>query len=813
MEIDDIVRAALEELVVGPMSMVELTRRLAERGVLDEWGDLDASLLVIQVDDALSSTDDTWLTPDGVIAAISTLLDGAHFTHRVSDVELSRGVLDVSPDLVVLDFGARPILHLSSGADLPVRFARGGAEADEHGSFVGPPDWLRHDGPSTVVLTRRGSTATLDWSAQLAPGEREATALRRAFDDEYRPGVAQEPTDIVLNALTRDPSLFRRPVAPITELVESVGLAVSGDWVGLADEDARPPGFIERERRIATITERFGFERCCDNAFEFVLAGWFDALTETLGADQVRDIARALAHGTIGPAFAAYVLDDGDGPSSLLETFALRFTSLTGPLAALGHYLLARNLEADDLGLEMEKALRAAVALDSTYEPALVDLAWCLCDRGDVARALTLLSRVANLDVDDEMGHLREYARPAFTGVGRNDSCPCGSGRKYKACCLGAPAALEDRTNWLVHKIIAFSLRPGQREYLRDLLDVALDAAGGGGEDRLDQLFPLIGDLAATDEDALDNFLDARGPLLPDDERALVLSWGPFAPSLYQVSAVSAGTSVEVFDTRRAETFVVSERLGSASLQTGDYLYARAVPVGATYQFMGALLAVPLAHRASLLEALDQHSSWELANWLGRVFARPHIVNTEHEDTVLCRAVLRPATPWPGIFSKLDEIFGAAPDHHWTETVEIDGESRVRSFLMLEDDSLVVMTNSRERFTRTLERLADDVSDLVLESRDAPYVPETDTAPRTPATPDPAVAAALAEYVATKETEWLDHPVPALSGLTPREAAGDPSRREDLVALLNEFDRHGPAPLGTLTFNVDRLRRELGVNS
>jgi uncharacterized protein len=28
-------------------------------------------------------------------------------------------------------------------------------------------------------------------------------------------------------------------------------------------------------------------------------------------------------------------------------------------------------------------------------------------------------------------------ARPTGKAIGRNDSCPCGSGRKYKVCCLG----------------------------------------------------------------------------------------------------------------------------------------------------------------------------------------------------------------------------------------------------------------------------------------------------------------------------------------------------------------------------------------
>lgn len=34
------------------------------------------------------------------------------------------------------------------------------------------------------------------------------------------------------------------------------------------------------------------------------------------------------------------------------------------------------------------------------------------------------------------------YVRPE-PKVGRNDPCPCGSGKKYKKCCLGADEARE----------------------------------------------------------------------------------------------------------------------------------------------------------------------------------------------------------------------------------------------------------------------------------------------------------------------------------------------------------------------------------
>ena len=78
-----------------------------------------------------------------------------------------------------------------------------------------------------------------------------------------------------------------------------------------------------------------------------------------------------------------------------------------------------------------------------------------------------------------------------------------------------------------------------------------------------------------------------------------------------------------------------------------------------------------------------------------------------------------------------------------------------------------------------------------------------------PEPPPPELAAFLAEHMHKLEDEWLDDQIPALQGLTPRQAAADPTRREDLIALLNSFDAFGESDAGT--FDVDRLRRELGL--
>ncbi len=85
--------------------------------------------------------------------------------------------------------------------------------------------------------------------------------------------------------------------------------------------------------------------------------------------------------------------------------------------------------------------------------------------------------------------------------------------------------------------------------------------------------------------------------------------------------------------------------------------------------------------------------------------------------------------------------------------------------------------------------------------------------------PEQAMAALNAELARQAQARWLDDHVPALGGLTPRQAAADPTRREQLERLLDEFDDRGSAlpadlPEGFVAFSYDvaALRRELGLD-
>jgi hypothetical protein len=85
-----------------------------------------------------------------------------------------------------------------------------------------------------------------------------------------------------------------------------------------------------------------------------------------------------------------------------------------------------------------------------------------------------------------------------------------------------------------------------------------------------------------------------------------------------------------------------------------------------------------------------------------------------------------------------------------------------------------------------------------------------------------AVMARLDEEISRQfQGWWLDESVPALGGLSPRQAAADPTRREQVERLLVEFDdqiarirefaSEGSAGR-PITFDTAALRRELGLD-
>jgi len=80
-----------------------------------------------------------------------------------------------------------------------------------------------------------------------------------------------------------------------------------------------------------------------------------------------------------------------------------------------------------------------------------------------------------------------------------------------------------------------------------------------------------------------------------------------------------------------------------------------------------------------------------------------------------------------------------------------------------------------------------------------------------PALEGPEIDAVLRAFKARHYATWADESLPALDGLTPRQAAAKPKYRARLDTLLNEMERHEDREEPGRRFDFGTIRRTLGM--
>ncbi|MGH3900112.1 MAG: SEC-C domain-containing protein [Pseudonocardiaceae bacterium] len=78
--------------------------------------------------------------------------------------------------------------------------------------------------------------------------------------------------------------------------------------------------------------------------------------------------------------------------------------------------------------------------------------------------------------------------------------------------------------------------------------------------------------------------------------------------------------------------------------------------------------------------------------------------------------------------------------------------------------------------------------------------------------PTPAEQEALLEFLEAQERRWCEEEVPALGGITPRQATADPTRRDELARLIASFPEVDPST-GVAALRPHRLRTLLHLPS
>jgi hypothetical protein len=842
----------------GPLDQDDIAARLQNAGAADPDGLLDEVLDEMECP-ARQLVDDRWVW-------LPTVLAGRVFTHRLSADETAHDILSVTPDLdpitglceheqyqQLADGSAARIVLAGFDEELLEQRGIPPGVVDSNGALLLAPGTLAALGAAEgdlvgMRLTEQGLVVEPVTAPSL--GAHAAVAARLAAML-----APDEPTPFdtaVWTACVEDPAAFTKPLPPLGEIVDDYGLARSGERLAVAGFDFDGWRFELGCARLAARHDLdsddafalYALVQLCDQ-MSLLLAAAADAddVDEPLedafaaadndatapDADRLPDlfgeVGAALADPLLAELLVTETVDTGRaGPAALGMFAAILEPKVPRPARVAFRWLRAVALERIGDIEAAERELLAAESMDTDWPLPLLDLARFASDRGDVERGLGLLRR-AGAEPDDPLVQLlQRYRAEPHRDLGRNQPCWCESGRKYKKCHLGREQLpLAERVGWLYTKAAQHALRTGWEDLLAEVSYERCRHTDGDDPEAVRATLgdPLVIDAVLFEGGGFADFLHVRGSLLPDDERMLAQQWLLAERSVFEVEHVKPGHGVRVRDVRTGDTHEVSERAASRQLKPGQLVCARVVPAGDTMQFF-ALEPVALHERDPLIELLDTGADpVVLVAQLSRRFAPPTLTNTEGDPLAICEARVRISDPGElqaALDDTHDRVDGEAPPR-WFEHVTTHGMQRIRSTLVLDGDTLRVETNSEQRMDRVLDTLGrldpamdvlDDTRSPVRDAREAAemakQLPLTGEGALDP--DDPEMAAFLDEVVRDYEANWLDEPIPALDGHTPRQAADDPTRRDDLIKLLDTFPA-GEAARGGM--DADRLRTALGL--
>lgn len=589
--------------------------------------------------------DDRRIVPlaDGRVAHGRTLTDGLVAWHRVTAEEARTRTIELDHDALLLAVALADPLTATVGddlVDLRIPTDETGALDPERGPLLDlPDDWspdlaagdlvgyAEHDDHLALVA---GPVAAADQPDRPAPPDPAVVdGLRAALDavgtvhrqplllaagpdaDEPPAGAWVLHLDEVGSVLLADHAAAVRALdRPLPEVVAAAGLRIEdGTVLGPDVDDGDLATYLLGRAALLDVVPA---EVIDPGLAEATGIAWL-CLSGADGAAALdADAASFLGDPLVAEALGQRIqdLEDDEVAVTLGRALAVagRDPVAPGPGLVLAEARLRAGAPADARDL-LARLVVGPPAPDERDWAAVHEAHGQMCAyAGDVAGAQAAFRRIG----DDEAAEALQRWRPTPpAGVGRNDRCPCGSGRKAKQCCLLHPPApdLAARVPFVWWKLERACVHLHGRDVPRTGPASSLVAT-------------LAVDAHLVEDGALASVANRIGPLLPADERALAEGWSDVVRGLHQVDDVD-DRGVVLHDLLTDAVTVVAPDRDDTPAVVGDLWLAVVVPgPGERAHVVGPVVRPPLAARAFLLEALGaDHDGQDLVDLVTALLA------------------------------------------------------------------------------------------------------------------------------------------------------------------------------------------------
>ena len=249
----------------------------------------------------------------------------------------------------------------------------------------------------------------------------------------------------------------------------------------------------------------------------------------------------------------------------------------------------------------------------------------------------------------------------------RNDPCPCGSGKKYKNCCMRQDRTSDSRQygldaaeGFMLNTLYQFAQ---SQRFALDLTDGFAFYWGGRYDlDVLSEIEPedmqrtfewFIHDYHTTVDDryVIDLFVERDADQFTPDAKEILNAWSHSVMGLFRMLEATGSALVRLYDLLRKSEVEVHDRTLAHTAQRGDLLVGRVFELGGVQRLSLMAALLPGDYETGLVDYvqnaralfLDEHpgSSWdEFLRENGHIFSA-YLLSSRAESL---RALIGPGT-------------------------------------------------------------------------------------------------------------------------------------------------------------------------
>jgi SEC-C motif/Antitoxin Xre/MbcA/ParS C-terminal toxin-binding domain len=420
--------------------------------------------------------------------------------------------------------------------------------------------------------------------------------------------------------------------------------------------------------------------------------------------------------------------------------------------------------------------------------------------------------------------------------IGRNDPCPCGSGKKYKKCCL-SNAFVEVGRQETIRRRLVDNLLGFYNKHCRDTLEEAqvmfwddfvpqqhleahtLDIAYQNFFEWITFDFEIDPDENKT---LIDLYMEQNRRLTQDEHNVLMIMKNSCI-SLYEVQEVFPEKGLLLKDLLMGGEYDVKEKAATRGLKRWDILAARLLMIDGQYIMSGSVFPYHLNSKGRILDnIMDEYREYQedfpggtmdmFLKESGDIFnfhwydpiqnpVFPKLHTTTGEPVVLSKAIFD--------INNMDAVVNTLPlirgfeEHQdgftWYDGRKKDGSATVLGRVTIQHNRLILECNSKKRLERGKKLILKAMADAVVHKIDTFQDPMEalktykERVPKEEESPENEIPMEIqqqlyARFMQDHYEKWFQDRIPALDNKTPLEAIRTEQGKEKVIELLKLYE-------------------------